>query len=1115
MDETPNDEYGANDRRGSPLVVVGASAGGVGALSTLLASLPADFPAPVVIAQHIDPRRISHLEKVLGARSVLPVRTVEGLEALAPGVVYVIPADRDVEVTDHSVGLRDPQTRLPKPSVDRLMATAARVYAEDLIAVVLTGTGADGAAGARAVKALGGTVVVQNPETASYPGMPGAVPSSAVDIVAELEAIGPLLADLFGGAYAVPPPGEDGELRAFLDRVRERTGLDFAAYKRPTIVRRLQRRMAAVGTPTLPDYRRHLERHPEELQRLVASFLIKFTRFFRDPELFAYLRDHVLPEILNEARERGELRLWSAGCATGEEAYTLAMLTAELLGDELAALSVRIFATDIAADAVEYARHGVYPESAVADLPPEMVERHFQRLDGAYEVRRPIRGMVVFGEHDLGHRAPFPRIDLILCRNVLIYFTPELQRRALQLFAFALRRGGYLALGKAESVTSLPEFFALEQPRLKVFRRVGEAAQIPVDRVLDVAPLAAPTVRTPRRLPSGRRLDLPLAEQAPREPSAGQLATRLLDGIPLGLITTDRRYDIRTINGAARRLVNIHGAGIGEDLVHLVSPALAAPLRAALDAAFRGERTVALHRLEGDVLDGGGRDVRVTCYPAEEAGEGAPRPDLAVVAIEDVTDLVQRARAAGAERDRLRAALADQESRVNRAFAEVHELRSANQTMASLVAELRAEAEELLVANEESQAAAEEIETLNEELQATNEELETLNEELQATIEELTTTNDELQARSVELQELAIAHETERTSLAAVLAGIGDAVLVVGRSGRAILINDAYRRAFGTAPPQPEDESGAPLPEEAAPHRRASRGETFAMTFTALAPDGTRRWYEATGQPLDHVGAARGVVAIRDITDRSLRQMQDQWLGIASHELRTPLTALQGTLQLAARRHDDPERVRRYLGQAEKQARRLARLVEELVDTVRVQAGALVIAREPVDLGAVAANAVETAQALAQSQRIDLAVAEAPLVVEGDAVRLEQVLLNLLANAVTYAPNTERIEVRLGRRDGAAVVDVQDQGPGIPTGDQDRIFARYYRAERTDGANAGLGLGLFIAREIASAHGGSLEARSTPGLGTTFTLRLPLAQEGEAVQPGVPPPADAGAVDGR
>src|SRR5215212_9073628 len=607
------------------LVVVGSSAGGVDALLTFVATLPSDFPAPIVVAQHLDPRRQSHLGEILSKRSVLPVRTVSGDQPLEPGIIYVVAADRDVEISDHALTVTTPAGAgpSPRPSVDRLLATAARTFADELVAVILTGTGSDGATGAQAVKAHGGTVIVQNPDTATYPGMPLAVPSSAIDIVADLEAIGPLLRDLVSGAYQVPAASDDQDLGAFLDRVREHTGLDFSAYKRATIVRRLQRRMAAVGTATLSDYRRYVERHPEELQRLVASFLIKVTQFFRDPELFTYLRDRVLPGLVNEARERGELRIWSAGCATGEEAYTLAMLVSDLIAEDADELPVRIFATDIASDAVEFARRGVYTKAALEGLPSDFAGRHFTAVDGAFEVRKHVRSLVVFGEHDLGNRAPFPRIDLVLCRNVLIYFTPELQRKALELFAYSLRQGGYLALGKAETVSPLPEFFSLEQPRLKIFRRAGAPAPIPAGRVLSIGP----SVRAGRRLnvpaPETARTAASTAQPALREASASHQAARLLDQLSTGTLTVDRDYHIRTINMSGRHLLGIHTTAIGEDLIHRMNPSLAGPLREVIDAALRGEPSTAVYHVPDRVMDDDGRDLLITVRSLPEENQPA------------------------------------------------------------------------------------------------------------------------------------------------------------------------------------------------------------------------------------------------------------------------------------------------------------------------------------------------------------------------------------------------------------------------------------------------------------------------------------------------------------
>jgi two-component system, chemotaxis family, CheB/CheR fusion protein len=540
------------ERRFSQLVVIGSSAGGVESISVLVSTLPREFPAPIIVAQHLSPSRFSALVEILARKSPLQVRGIRTREPLEPGVIYVAPPNSHVEVTDHEVSLHSDGTG-PQPSIDLLFRSAAAVFGENVIAVVLSGTGSDGASGARMVKFAGGTVIIQNPETAAYPGMPLALAPSVVDIVANRERIAEVLNDLMGGGLVLPPATERSPLQSFLDEVREESGVDFTTYKQPTIERRIQRRMVATGQESFADYVRYVHDRPEERQRLINSMLIKVTEFFRDPDLFAYLRSHVLPEIVHEARERGgDLRIWSAGCATGEEAYSLAMTVLDAVQAEGGGVNVRIFATDLDGEAIAFARRGIYPPGVVLDLPPEQIERYFVARGSDYEVRKSLRSVLVFGEHDLGQRSPFPRIDLILCRNVLIYFTAVLQRRALQLFAYSLRPGGYLVLGKSESVGPLAEFFAMDQPRLKVFRRVGDRAIIPPSRIRATMPVtlglpSSPKLPTPAFAGRGGRLM--------REMSRSRsiwYSEDLLLGVPFGVVVIDQHYDIQFINGEAR-----------------------------------------------------------------------------------------------------------------------------------------------------------------------------------------------------------------------------------------------------------------------------------------------------------------------------------------------------------------------------------------------------------------------------------------------------------------------------------------------------------------------------------------------------------------------------------
>ncbi|MGN6675838.1 MAG: CheR family methyltransferase [Thermomicrobiales bacterium] len=530
----------AKGQSSGQLVVIGASAGGVEALSVLVATLPADFPAPIVVAQHLDPHRPSHLQQILARRSPLPVQTVTDRTMLTAGTIFVVPANRDVAITDSHITFESEPVSRAMPSIDQLFRSAANAYGDQLIAVILTGMGTDGAAGAYAVKRAGGTVVVQDPSTAAYPAMPLALSPATVDIVANLDHIGSILRDLLSGIAVPTRPDEQRELEQFLEDVRDRYGIDFRSYKTPTIMRRLRRRIVATDSDSLGGYIHYLQEHPLEYTQLINAFLIKVTEFFRDGELFQYLRDELLPELVVQSRKRGnELRIWSAGCATGEEAYSLAILVSEVLGTALEHFTVRIFATDLDEEAIAFARRGVYALSALTSMPEELIARYFTQLDGSFEIKKRVRSLVVFGQHDLAQRAPFPRIDLVLCRNVLIYFTPELQRRTLQLFAYSLRDSGYLVLGKAETNAPLAEYFAPQHKIFKVYRRAGERILMPPTALKQPSP-APPRPSNSRRLAATR----PAFREGRDGPQARSLNESVLLRLPVGVVVVDRHYDI-------------------------------------------------------------------------------------------------------------------------------------------------------------------------------------------------------------------------------------------------------------------------------------------------------------------------------------------------------------------------------------------------------------------------------------------------------------------------------------------------------------------------------------------------------------------------------------------
>src|SRR5258706_2637669 len=824
-------------------VILGASAGGIEVLSTLVATLPADFPAPLVIAQHLDPSRPSHLGEILARHTVLPIHSVTAREPLVPGTIYLAPPNCHLLITQGAIEPTEEGPGRSKPSIDLALSSAAAVYREKLVAVILSGTGSDGAAGTRLVKKGGGPVLIQAPSTAAYPGMPLALAPTTVDMVATSERMGPLLSHLLAGVAVPTQPEEQHTLDAFLLDLRVQSGLDFTQYKKPTIVRRLQQRMVATNCEQLADYFAYVRAHPEEYRLLVQSFLINVTEFFRDPEVFTALREE-LTNLLAYARSHGRtLRCCSAGCASGEEAYSLAILVTEALGSDLEQFQVRIFATDADPEAIAFARRGIYAVSAFAEVPEDLITHYFTRDEDHYTVKKSLRSLLVFGQHDLSQRAPFPQLDLVLCRNVLIYFTPELQEQALQLFAYSLREGGLLVLGKAEAPSTLARYFQIQHKQAKIYRRHGERLTLPATQ--GAAPLAAPLQHF--TLPRVAPLDA-TARKGPKDrPSARTLQEHALHTLPVGVVVVDRHYDIQAINLAARRFFSIHSMALGEDLVHLAGGVPSTLLRSAIDAAFPEGVTTTLAEMTIEQVDPTQpHTFQLTILP-QRGEEGAPSPvETTIVLVQEITALVeerqtlqQEVQRTGMELEHLRHATAEELARVRaeaqhqleqiqreadtehqrreeliRGLVETNRrLLEATQELTSTTEELQTTNDELAVGMQEAQAAVEEVETLNEELQASNEEMETLNEELQAAVEELHTTNEDLQARGLELQQLVHTSQQERARLAGVLQRMQDTVLVVTEQAQPVLTNQEYVRSFGSheATVVAQHEEGQPI----------------------------------------------------------------------------------------------------------------------------------------------------------------------------------------------------------------------------------------------------------------------------------------------------------------
>jgi two-component system CheB/CheR fusion protein len=701
------------------LVGIGASAGGLEALSTLIAALPTDLGISYVVLQHLSPTHRSMMAQLLGRETAMAVQEVENGVQPEPDTIYVAPASSNVKLKDGCFELIEgPREATPRPSVNMFLTSLAEEKIEDAIGVILSGTGSDGASGLRDIKAAGGYTFAQDPQTAKYAGMPqSAIDTGCVDWVLPPEGIAKEIAIIARShgtvTVAKKPPIAATTLKKLLMKVKQQTRIDFSGYKEGTLWRRIERRMAACHVNDLDDYLNLVDSNPEELDHLGKDILISVTAFFRDPHSFDALRA-LVREIVQNKRPGDEIRFWVPACATGEEAYTLAIMLAETLGPNLSQFRIQIFATDIDLNALTIARKGSYAESALVDLEPGLAVRYFQKVGNRLEVSRTLRDMVVVARQDIVQDPPFLRLDLVSCRNMLIYLQNELQAKVLSTFHYSLNPNGILFLGKSEGIFQQEALFEVVDKSARIYRRmVGESRlTVPAFRLPDT---------TERVLPK----------------SVADSETRLLDEavrryVP-STVLINSTFDILHIHGDVSPYLTVLPGKPNFNLQHLLRRELRADLQLLQHHAEHKQES-AVGRPHAIKVGDETRDVRIAVHPMER---GITSP-LFLVSFE-VMPMV---------------AAAEGEEAAAPITAEGRNVRELEEELISTRERLQTVIEELETSNEEMQALNEEVVAANEELQSSNEELEAANEELQSTNEELTTVNEELQVRSGELADL-------------------------------------------------------------------------------------------------------------------------------------------------------------------------------------------------------------------------------------------------------------------------------------------------------------------------------------------------------------------------
>ncbi|HXT28423.1 MAG TPA: chemotaxis protein CheB [Vicinamibacterales bacterium] len=717
-----------------PVVGLGASAGGIAALKQFFAHVEHPSGAAYVVILHLSPDHESHLAEVLQRASVMPVEQVLSNVVIQPDHVYVLSPNKKLTIEGGHLSVSDfarPEER--RTPVDVFFRTLADSHASSAVAVVLSGTGQNGSAGVKRVKAYGGLVIAQDPSESEYPDMPkNSIATGLVDVVLPVAAMPARIAAYFEHLRrdaieldeGEAAPDEEEAIREAIVLLRVRTGHDFSNYKVATVRRRIERRMTIREVHSLAAYARLLRQEAAEAMALMQELLISVTSFFRDGAAWQALEERIIPRIFLNKGTAEQVRVWVPGCATGEEAYSVAMLLAEAAAGMNEPPVIQLFATDLDLRAITYARQGLYSIAEVAEVSPERLQRFFVRDQSGYRIRRDLREQVLFAQHNVVKDPPFSHLDLISCRNLLIYLNRIIQQRVIETFHFALRPGGYLFVGTSESPEGAAELFV----------RADQAAHVYESR-LGTTRLAVPASDGPLLVSR----PAPLAQARPADRLApADLHQRLLEQYAPPSVIISADHQVVHMSERVGRYMQIRGGEPSRDLLILVRPELRPDLRTALHQAGRDRTNVDVRGVVAALEDGPGR-VDILVRPVLRAGDPAHGFFLVIFdesgAVGDTSP--QRLLTSPAE-----PAFEHLEEELLRLKGQ---LRTTVEQYETQVEEAKASNEELQAMNEELRSAAEELETGKEELQSVNEELTTVNEELKIKIEELAVTNNDFQ----------------------------------------------------------------------------------------------------------------------------------------------------------------------------------------------------------------------------------------------------------------------------------------------------------------------------------------------------------------------------------
>ncbi len=750
----------ASQEAGLFIVGVGASAGGLEALGTLLSHARFDSTA-FVIVQHLSPNHHSALTELLSRQSRLEVRTIEDGMVVEANQVYVAPPSVTVGIAEGKLQLarweNDGRPHLP---IDAFFRSLAEERGKNAIGVVLSGTGSDGTFGAMAIKASGGITFAQDPATAKFDGMPRTmIENGAADFVLPAERIAEEIVRVANGergpraAASLELEKHIGELASL---IKKEFGLDLAHYKLNTVERRIQRRMTLHRIERLSEYLKLIHTDPRELSTLHSDLLINVTSFFRDPEAFEVLKGTVIPRILERKGDAEPIRIWVPGCSSGEEAYSIAICLLEAIDERRRSAKIQIFGTDLDADAIQQARRGVYPANIAADVSEERLRKYFVKIeDGRYQISRQIRDLVVFSRQNICVDAPFSRLDLVSCRNLLIYLQPNVQQKIMRVLHYSLLPEGFLLLGSSESIGEAADLFTLLDRKNKIY--ISKHMPVPHGAFdLSVGTTPAAEAREVVHTSAVRPM-VSIAHLADR---------RILEQFAPPGVVINENLNVLYFRGKTQEFLEQPSGVATHDLLRLIRPELYTPIKAAIERAFAASEPITADA-QVRTQAGGFRPISVVVQPLIEP-ETRARCLLLLFKENPRAEQPAAAPAPAAERTDERSRQLEQELTLTKDY-------------------LQSTIEELERSNEDLKSANEELQSSNEEMQSTNEELETAKEELQSTNEELITLNEELQRRMLDLS-------SAKDDLHNLLVAEEHAVVVVGLDLRIRLFSQGAER---------------------------------------------------------------------------------------------------------------------------------------------------------------------------------------------------------------------------------------------------------------------------------------------------------------------------------